>query len=362
MSSVLENDKETIQDAKLLNDSINQGMGAFTPDMMFEQLVKNYSLAKQIYGQSLLKAITGYDPEYIQKNAKIPEFAREIKNKIKDRLESMQKKNLLDREGHILEKGYYLSSLVMYVEEIDKLEAKGAFGEKPAKKASHYGDREDERNYRKGDRYKDLSAKKTVKTAIRRNHSVIEPADLKVFERKSKAPIYIIYALDASGSMKGEKISLSKKAGVALAYKAIEQKDHVGLIVFGSKVEEKVEPTKDFMLILRTIAKVKASKETNIAQTLEEAIPMFPNFKVTKHLILLTDAVPTAGQDPKKEVLDKVSKAAEEGITISLVGINLDDEGLELAQKIVDIGRGKLYAVKDLENLDQIILEDYNQL
>ena len=49
MHSVLENDKETIDNGKLINDSLNQGFSAFSPDLMFEQLVQNYKMAKQIY-------------------------------------------------------------------------------------------------------------------------------------------------------------------------------------------------------------------------------------------------------------------------------------------------------------------------
>ena len=42
MKSVLENDKTDIEDGQVLTDSINQGLGSFTPDMMFDQLVKDY--------------------------------------------------------------------------------------------------------------------------------------------------------------------------------------------------------------------------------------------------------------------------------------------------------------------------------
>ena len=47
MHSVLENDKETVDDGYLINESLNKGVGIFTPDMMFEQLVKDYSYAKK---------------------------------------------------------------------------------------------------------------------------------------------------------------------------------------------------------------------------------------------------------------------------------------------------------------------------
>ena len=68
--------------------------------------------------------------------------------------------------------------------------------------------------------------------------------------------------------MKGDKISLSKKAGIALAYKAINEKDKVGLITFGTDIKDKVNPTNDFMEILRKITAVRASMETNIKETI----------------------------------------------------------------------------------------------
>ena len=81
MHSVLENDKKVIDTGKLISDVINQGMSSFTPDLMFEQLVKNYTLAKQIYGESIIRLVSGYEPDYVKKNIGIPEFQRELKKK-----------------------------------------------------------------------------------------------------------------------------------------------------------------------------------------------------------------------------------------------------------------------------------------
>ena len=82
MHSVLENDKATIDKGKLISDSINQGFQSFTPDLLYQQLVKNYSMAKHIYGPSLLKLASGYNPDYIEKNINIPEFRKELKFRI----------------------------------------------------------------------------------------------------------------------------------------------------------------------------------------------------------------------------------------------------------------------------------------
>ncbi len=360
MSSVLESDKQKIEDGKLILESINEGIGNFTPELMMENLVNNYTLAEQLFGEKIIRRLTNYAPGYVEKNIKIPEFQKEIRNNIEDNVEQLKKDKLLSKEGNITDKGIFLSSLILYTEELDNLVAKG-FGDKRKKEPDTYGDREDTIGYKKS-RYKDISIRRTIKTAIRRQHRKIVKDDIKIFDRKSKGKISIIYGLDASGSMKGDKLGTAKKAGVALAFKAIQEKNKVGLIVFGSEIKNAVEPCNDFMRILQTLTNIRASMETNIAETIKKSIEMFSNKKETKHLILLTDALPTKGDRPESDTIKAVSIARNEGITISVIGIKLDKDGEKLAKRIVKIGEGRLYKVTDLEKLDKVILEDYYSL
>ena len=77
------------------------------------------------------------------------------------------------------------------------------------------------------------------------------------------------------------------------------------------------------------------------------------------HLIILTDALPTVGKKPEEETLEAVSLARASGITVSILGIKLDEKGETLAKQITSMGDGRLYVVKNLENVDKIVLEDY---
>jgi len=359
MRSVMGNDKKTIEEGMILNDAINAGLNSFTPDLMFEQLVKNYSMAKKMMGPSLIREVSGYDDGYVEKNIKIPEFQREVKKNIKKNVDDLKKDGLIDKNGILSDKGVELASLVLYTEELDHLIPKGILGEKIHKKSFIYGGKEDTKQYKKGDRYRDIAIKKSIKLAVRRGKKKLSKEELQTYERQSKGQIYLVYALDASGSMKGKKIEVCKKAGIALAFKAIEEKDKVGLMVFGADVKERVDCTLDFKMLLHSITKIKAAKETNLAKTVNEAVMMFPSNDVGKHLILLTDAMPTIGEEPEKDTIEAVSIARANGITISLIGVQLDKKGEELAKKIVAVGEGKLYMVKDLDELDRIVLEDY---
>ncbi len=358
MNSVLAGDKKTVEHAEMIQEATNKGIGAFTPDMMFASMTKNFSIAKQIFGDKLLRLLTGYDPNYIEKNLKIPEFRKELQKAVYENIGQMKDENLLDSEGVITDKGAELGALVL-VKELDKFVTKDKMGEKVNKQVRHYGEKAGTRNYRKGDRYKDINIKRSVHMAIRRAHKTLMVHDLMTSEREGRGKVSVIFALDASASMKGKKLETSKKAGIALAYKAIQDKDDVGLVVFGSEIKSAIPPTRDFSSLLNAISHIRASKQTDFAAMIAKSVELFPATKETKHLILLTDALPTVGKDPEKETLQAVSTARSAGITISLVGIQLDKEGINLARQITKIGEGRLSLAKDLNNVGSIVLEDY---
>jgi Mg-chelatase subunit ChlD len=256
--------------------------------------------------------------------------------------------------------GMQLASLVLYTEELDQLQTRG-LGKKDVKERSHYGEVDEVVSFRKH-RYKDIALRESIKRAVRRGHREFQKGDLKAVTRKQHGRISIIYAMDASGSMRGEKLGTSKKAGIALAYKAIQDQNEVGLIIFTSKIEKSIAPTRDFVMLLEELAKIRAGQETDIGMTIDHALEMFDRHTHTKHLILITDALPTRGNEPNKIAIEAASKARDAGVTISIVGINLEKEGEKLAKDIVELGNGKLYKVTNLHQLDTIILEDYESL
>lgn len=359
MHSVLQHDQQTIDDGKIIEEATNRNISAFTPNMLFDKLVKNYSLAKQIFGEKLLRLLTGYEPDYLEKNMGIPEFQKELKKQLEANLDRLKNQNLLGGRGEITEKGIELASLILYIEELDKIIPRGAIGEKVHKRISHYGEKSDFRDFKKGDRYKDVNLRKSIKTAIKRGHSKLDSSDLKTAQRQSKGAVNMIYGFDSSASMKGDKIAMCKKAGVALAYKAINDKDKVGLVVFGTEVTDFVEPTDDFGFLLNKITRVKASRQTDFVELIKKSIELFPSGDVTNHLVILTDALPTVGKEPEEETLQAVSMARSAGITISVIGIKLDEKGEKLAKTIADLGDGRFYVVRDLHKLDKLVLEDY---
>jgi hypothetical protein len=166
MRSVLNNDKEKIKEGKIVKEALNMGISSFTPDLLFEQLVKNFSMTNKTLGPTLLRELTNYSSSYVEKNIRIPEFQKEVKKNIKKNLEKLEDEGLIDKNGAISERGMDLASLLLYTEELDKLIPKGILGEKIHKKRLDYGDREDISPYKKGDRYRDIAIQKSIKLGI----------------------------------------------------------------------------------------------------------------------------------------------------------------------------------------------------
>ncbi len=357
MHLVLENDESIIEKGKIVSEALDNSMGAITVDLLMENLTRNYSWAQKLFGPRLLKALTTYDPAYLESNIRIPEFQRELKSAVARRIEAIKKEGLLDKEGSITEKGIELASLLLFIDELRHL------------KAHSFGEREDPGSHDKRpqpwvkpyhhERYRDISIKKTLHTALRRGHRTVLREDLRVHLTKPHGELHVMYALDASGSMKGDKMRNAKRAGIALAFRALEEKNKVGLLAFSNRSKKEVPCSSDFPALLHALASIKASEETDLALAIHTACTLFPKGTAAKHLILLTDSLPTVGQKPIEETLQQVSIARSQGITISLIGLNLSDEGKKLSEQIVELGEGRLYAIRDFEKLDTIVLEDY---
>jgi len=204
-----------------------------------------------------------------------------------------------------------------------------------------------------------LNIKRTVRKAIKRQHKSLMKEDLMTNEREGRGKVSIIFALDASASMKGKKIETCKKAGIALAYKAIDEKDDVGLVIFGSDIKKAIPPTQDFSQLLNAMTRITATRQTDFAGMINKSIELLPPTNETKHLIILTDALPTVGKEPEKETLQAISAARGAGITVSLIGVQLDDAGKKLAKQITKVGEGRFSLVRNLDEVGHIVLEDY---
>ncbi|MCF7799270.1 VWA domain-containing protein [Candidatus Woesearchaeota archaeon] len=361
--TVLEVNTDQVPDGMLVEEAGNQNLSSFLPDMMFKEMVKDYKNANKLYGNTIIRALTGYDPRFIDKNIKIPEFQRELQKKLKDKSDDLQEKGILSAGGQFSTEALDAAALFLINEEFkENTHGYSNLGEPVHKAANAVGDKSTIRAYARGDAFKDIAIRRTIKQAIRRGRTEIIEDDLYSFDREARQQVNIVYALDTSGSMKGEKLRLAKRAGVALAHRAIRDRNKVGLIIFDTQPKKQIPLTNDFLTFTRPLAICSPGQETDIAQAIAKGTELLQDAKGIKHIVLLTDGLHTVSGDPNAAVLEQVGIASSQDITISVVGISLDKLGEDMAKTIVDYSKGKLYSVHGADEIGGVVIADYNSL
>jgi Mg-chelatase subunit ChlD len=104
---------------------------------------------------------------------------------------------------------------------------------------------------------------------------------------------------------------------------------------------------------------VKPGGETDLGRGIEQALSMLGTSTGDQHIFLLTDALQTKGEVPERAVLPVVEQAMSQSVEITLLGLNLDDNGLRLAETITDRSDGDLYRVENAEDTDRVVIEAY---
>jgi len=358
MHSIIPVQKD-VENGNLINEALSKGLSSFNPDMMYQNLVNNFRTAKELYGETIIRQMTGYGNEDLERNMNIPEFQREVKESIKRNTKELIKEKILNNNGTICRDSFHLVKLSMLLE-LDNFCSKSNFGKEIIDQKDIHGENDETINYKKGMPYKDISVKASTKVALRRKHEKLDISDLRTITKKSKNKNSIIYALDASGSMKGQKIKMSKQAGVSLAYFALDNHDEVGMVIFSKDISKNQNLTSDFNLIINNLIDVVAKGKTDIVKALEKCLDLLDNSSNNKHVVLITDGLANVGDDPTKEVLSSVMKLKSQKITVSVIGIDVDKEGEKLGRKITELSGGNLYIAKPTDDLSSIVLQDYN--
>lgn len=340
----------------LISEAVNHNLFMFNPDNLYENIVNNYKVAKKLYGETLIRLVSGFNEETIERNINIPEFKKELKSRINSKITELKTEGLINEENTLTEYAYELSLINTYLKELDSIH-QNPFGLRSRTKKSNLGSINEIVKFN-DQSIKDIAIRDSIKRALKRSHDKIYLEDLSVYERVNSAELQTMIAIDASSSMRGEKMMKSKKAAVIFAYSSIKEHNSVGLIVFRDKVIRKIKPTTNLYQIIKEIATIQTTNLTNIEKAIKSSLNMFKK-NTTKNLILITDAIPTKGEKPIEETINAAIQAKNSRINLSIVGIDLNKEGEKIAKEIVNAARGVLFVVKDLNDLDRILIEEY---
>jgi len=306
--------------------------------------------------------------------------------KLKIMIHQLEKKGVLNTSGERKRFALTHLSLEKLLEGLIRRQESQIL-EKRAFRREHETDKTEVRRYRRGDVFRELSLRHTLRRIIRKGKTFedINYTDLRSFDKKPSNQLDIAVCVDISASMKESgKLRYAKMAVAELAKAAIEKHDRLGIVAF-SNIGEVIVPLNDKITpLLEATMTLRAEQYTNIGNGLGCARNMLLKGKNSnpKYIILITDGQPNAAMadTPKDQTyhqqvaafsrqttmetkkamgthhaLAEASKTSKKHIKISVVFISPegeeDDDSERTAREIARIGGGKFHKVRSIERL-----------
>jgi Ca-activated chloride channel homolog len=135
----------------------------------------------------------------------------------------------------------------------------------------------------------------------------------------------VLFVLDTSGSMKGEKMTRAKEA-LAYCLKSLHEEDRFSILRFSDGVAEMNEDLtyatpKNIEAGKAFVKKLYAAGGTNINEAMLRALSKKGSADRPGIIVFLTDGQPTVGVTAIKKILDNVSGANEPGWRIFSFGV-----------------------------------------
>ncbi|MFH1893425.1 MAG: VIT domain-containing protein [Candidatus Zixiibacteriota bacterium] len=151
--------------------------------------------------------------------------------------------------------------------------------------------------------------------------------DLKQ-EEGAAAPKNVLFVLDVSGSMAGEKIEQAKQA-LRFCLNSLNENDRFGIVSYSDEITrlfpEMLEASRESVReAIAAVNQLKAEGGTNINMALLEAIGIGGDRSFADYIIFLTDGEPTVGETNPQHIAENIKIANKAGWKIFSFGVGYD--------------------------------------
>jgi Ca-activated chloride channel family protein len=169
----------------------------------------------------------------------------------------------------------------------------------------------------------------------------------------------VIYVLDVSGSMQGEKIDQAKKA-LEYVVGQLNPEDRFNIITFSTGVTKYMSglrPASEKAEALPFIRAVRAEGSTDINRALLEALALVDRSRPAL-VIFMTDGEPTTGEVNPAKIIANAQNAAPKNVRLFTFGVGYDVNA-NLLDNLSQGLRGASAYIKPNENIDEIVSAFY---
>jgi Ca-activated chloride channel family protein len=153
-------------------------------------------------------------------------------------------------------------------------------------------------------------------------------ASPSVGENVQALPKNIVFVLDRTGSMAGEKIDQAK-AALKYCLRSLRQNDRFNLITYSETADplwEGLQPASrpNVDRAIKAVDRIEAVGGTNLNQAVIDALRMYRKEGKANFIVFITDGLPTVGERRVEAILSNAKEANKAGVRIFTFGVGYD--------------------------------------
>lgn len=173
----------------------------------------------------------------------------------------------------------------------------------------------------------------------------------------------LTFVIDVSGSMQQEnRLGLAQRS-LKLMVDALRPTDAVGIVIYGSDAQVQLPTTSvaDKETIFAAIDALGSNGSTNAEAGLKLGYDLaWRNFNpaAINRVVLVSDGVANVGQTGPAAILETISQYAEQGITLTSVGMGMGNYNDVLMEQLADQGDGFYAYVDTIEEAQKLFVDD----
>ncbi len=173
----------------------------------------------------------------------------------------------------------------------------------------------------------------------------------------------LVFVIDKSGSMEGERMQLVKDA-LELVIDQLKEDDTLGLVTFdshGHVLQESI-PVRERYKLRRAVRSLSTGGSTNAGEGLAlgyEMIEQVFDPKRINRVILASDGVANTGETDQQRILADVRSRAEAEVDLTTLGVGMGNHNDVFLEQLADQGDGSCHYLDDFAEAKRVLVDDF---
>lgn len=173
----------------------------------------------------------------------------------------------------------------------------------------------------------------------------------------------LVFVIDKSGSMEGERMQLVKDA-LELVIDQLKEDDTLGLVTFDSRghvLQESISVRERYKL-RRAVRNLTTGGSTNAGEGLALGYEMIEKVfdpKRINRVILASDGVANTGESDQTRILAQVKARAEAEVDLTTLGVGMGNHNDVFLEQLADHGDGSCHYLDDFAEAKRVLVDDF---